>query len=417
MENVSILKIASPSQTRLGKGVIVLIDSLLFLATLLIGADKFAFEVFGVAVRIDQFILLLLALIMLASGCFKLVYRREMVFFLASAFLSVLFSFNKIRGAAFFLSIVYNYIFVFCLYKNYIDNFGIGKFIKIFRATLYVDIFILLIQVGLKMVFNKEIPFMPSYGEFRGVHRFALWFYEPSYLATYLSFFFAFALFELLFKEKKSYIIDLLLCLLGFLLSTSTSGFISIALVFLFAYIAYLFKGKRSSVKFGLPMLVIIGLVIFRFAFSNVYDVFVNRIFSEGLNSASGGRMEQYGETLSVFLSNPIFGVGPGNYGAYLGIGNDYVPSNVTLELMATLGILGMVSYYLISLGYILRIKKVFITDKKTYMSLLFALIIFTIVLQFNQGYLRLYHWMYFGILEGVLSYSNKKKSAVIAFL
>ena len=34
---------------------------------------------------------------------------------------------------------------------------------------------------------------------------------------------------------------------------------------------------------------------------------------------------------------------------------------------------------------------------------------IFTIILQFNQGYLRLYHWMLFGILDGMIIYYNRK--------
>ena len=146
--------------------------------------------------------------------------------------------------------------------------------------------------------------------------------------------------------------------------------------------------------------------------FSNIYDVFIARLFNSSLDTASGGRINAWTETINVFKQKPWFGVGPGNYGLFLGEDAGYVPSNVTLELMATVGIFATISFYMITIGLIIKGRKLYKLNRKKFgiiPGLLFALIAFTILLQINQGYLRLYHWMFFGIIDGAINYYMRK--------
>lgn len=84
-----------------------------------------------------------------------------------------------------------------------------------------------------------------------------------------------------------------------------------------------------------------------------------------------------------------------------------YVPTNVSLELLATLGIGGFVAFYGMTLSLFFRAVGLYRRERTQasflIMAFAVALILFTVILQVNQGYLRLYHWMCFGVLYGAL--------------
>lgn len=384
----------------------LIITFFLFISTLLIGADVIGVNI-GINLRLDQIFLVITALLMILRDRFKFKKNWFIVLFILVSFVSVIAGINIRRSILFYFSIIYNVIFVFYLYANYIKYYGPKKFIKVFRATMYLEFILLLVQFGLKMVFKYEIPFMPSYGEFRGINRFSLWFYEPSYFATYVSIWLSLFLYMFLIAGRKTYIKDVILSLIMLVISTSTSGFVAIALTFVLVYL--LWVKKRISLKKILFLLfVIIALLAFRLIFADLFNVFISRLFNSSLDSSTGGRVTKWMETYQVFMENKWFGVGPGNYGLYLGLDEGYVPSNVTLEMMATLGIFATIVFYLLTISLIISALKVYKRSKKRFKLLpafCLALVVFTIILQVNQGYLRLYHWMLFGILFGLINY------------
>ncbi len=376
-----------------------------FISVLLIGADKWGIDV-GVNLRLDQLFLVILSVLIFLKNGFYFSYNPWIISFLLFSFISVFFAVSMFRGALYFCSIIYNVIFLFYGFTNYIKLYGIKRFIRLFRMTLYVQFAILLLQFLLKAVFDYELSVLPSYGEHLGVLRFNLWFYEPSYLATYLSFWFALSLYMFLIERNRGYWKDILMVLAMFLISTATTGFLAIILVCVTVYLIWICKSFSLN-KLIFPCIVLIGFIIFRVAFSSVYEVFFGRLFDQSLDSASGGRISAWKETWDVFLQAPLFGVGPGNYGLFLGEEAGTVPSNVTLELMATLGIFATLAFYGLSLSLCIR-AFIFHSRIRSESSALLAgcaigLLIFTVVLQANQGYLRLYHWMFFGILNGGL--------------
>lgn len=386
-----------------------LIFIFMFLSTLLIGADVIGINV-GINLRLDQIFLIITTFLMIVRNRYKYKNNKWIILFAIFSLISVLTGFNLLRGVLYYFSIIYNIIFIFYLYYNFVLYYGPRRFLRIFRQTMYIQFFLLLLQFGLMMVFNYEIPFMPSYGEFKGIHRFSLWFYEPSYFATYVSIWLCVSLYFLLIVNKKGFILDVIFSLIMLVISTSTSGFVAIALTFAIIYLLWILK-SISLKKLLFLLFVIIAAIVFRVVFDHLYTLFINRLFTSSLDSSTGGRVSMWLETFEVFKEKPWFGVGPGNYGLYLGFDTAYVPSNVTLDLMATLGIFATIAFYALSLSLLYNALKVYKQGRKKFKILpafCLALIVFTIILQVNQGYLRLYHWMLFGILYGLIAYYKK---------
>lgn len=377
-----------------------------FISLLLIGADTWGVELLGVNFRVDQIFLCIFALLLVFKGAYRLTAYGWILAFVFFSFLSTLFAVSIFRGVLFFCSILYNVLFLFYGLASYVRHYGFDMFLRIFRLTMKVQFFILLFQFLLKLVTGYELPFLPSYGEYMGIYRFQLWFYEPSYLATYLMLWFTFSLIQLLLGGKREYVTDVLMCLIMFLISTSTSGFVGIALAVFVVYCMWLSRGITLK-KLLFPLLLLVIFLVCLAAFPSVFEVFLGRLFDSSLDDASGGRIQGWAETWRVFLENPFFGVGPGNYGIYLGQDEGYVPTNVSLELLATLGIGGFVAFYGMTCSLCVRAVRLYRREKtKTsflIMAFAVALILFTIILQVNQGYLRLYHWMCFGVLYGAL--------------
>lgn len=376
----------------------------LFLSVLLIGADQWGFHFMGVNFRIDQLFLCFFSLLMVLKGEFRFTKNIWIFLFLISTLISTIFAVDIMRGILFYLSILYNVVFLFYAFASYVIYYGLEKFIKIFRITCYFQAALIVTQFVLKVIFHYELPFLPAPGEGFGLPRFQLWFYEPSYLATYISFWFALSLYMLIIKGEKNYLIDSFAALVMFIICTSTSGFIAIALSIAVVYIMWLSHGVTWK-KLCFPFAMVLLAILFRFVFKDLYNAFIARLFSGDLNGASGGRIGLWNETFQVFKENLLFGVGPGNYGLYLGKGNEYVPSNVTLDVMATLGIFGLICWVGLNISLIVSAYKCrranVLNERSLLMACVLGLIIFTVILQINQGYLRLYHWMFFGIIWG----------------
>lgn len=381
----------------------LVIHAFCFISVLLIGADIWGLDI-GVNIRFDQIFLGIFTILLVINQKYRLTWNPWIVVFLVASFISTLFAVSIVRGAIFYFSIIYNVVFLFYAFESYVRIYGLQTFINIFRRTMFVQLALMVLQVLLKLSIGFEFSFLPSYGEYMGIPRFSLWFYEPSYLATYLCFWFALSVYMLLIEGDKGYLKDILMALVMFLLATSTTGFLGIALSCVVIYAIWIWKGLTLR-KLVFPCVVLLGFLIFRFGFSSVYEVFFARLFNQSLDSASGGRISAWLETWEVFRKNPLFGVGPGNYGLYLGKDAGTVPSNVTLELMSTVGVFATIAFYGLMVSLCVRAKRLHRSVKSKNSVLLAAcavgLIIFTIILQANQGYLRLYHWMFFGILSG----------------
>lgn len=384
-----------------------------FISVLLIGADRWGLNI-GVNLRLDQLFLIIFVILLAIKGQYRLYFNVWIVLFACSSLISAVFAFDTTRGLIFWLSVFYNIVILIFGFASYVRTYGLKKMISVLRLSFYIQFAVLLLQLLLKVAFGYELSFLPSYGSVEDVFRFQLWFYEPSYLATYLTFWFALSVFMFLIAKDKNYLKDIVVCLAMFLISTSTTGFVGIMLVFVSAYLIWFASGRITLKKILFPLAVILLFLAFVLIFPSVYELFFARLFKMSLNESSGGRVALWAETFGVFKENVLFGVGPGNYGLYLGEDAGYVPTNVTLDILATLGISGFILFYELTLSLLVGCVKVYKknpnADTRLLLACAYALLCFTIVLQANQGYLRLYHWMFFGIIFGGCISLKKKK-------
>jgi|GEM_PF-2490570 len=394
-----------------------LIHGCAFLSFLLIGADTLGFNLFGVNIRYSQFILVLLTGLLLIKAKFNLlsIFRdkhKDVKFWLVVAFvvcglLSSLISAYTSRAILFFCFIVYNVIFLLLamnLYMRLYPNWAL----KLFRISCFTVFGLLIVQILCWFLFHFEIPYMFNKQYHNGIYRFSLWAYEPSYFATYLVLWLGFASVKLFLGGEKKYIYDIVCATFAILITTSTSGMIGIALIFSIVFFLWLFDGFKWQ-KLLLLLVPVVFILLMQFALTNVWETFVLRLFNTSLDDATGGRVSGWKYAFDIFKQFPFFGVGPGCFGLYHGDVEE-VPSNVTLELLSTLGIFATLIFIAYHVVLLIQALKVYTRvdnkqDAITLLSLVVALTIFVIVLQVNQGYLRLYHWLFLGFLSGKINY------------
>lgn len=384
------------------KKLTLILDILVFLCLLFMGADTLSIELGSYSFRLGQifFPFAAIGLCCLRAYNFKyILYTFPMILIM---FLSAVCSAHIVSSGFYFLWLIYNIFFILFVIASYIKLRGMKQFLWIFRLSIFTIFGFLCLQFLLLQVFHIDIPFL-SHQEHLGIYRPALWFYEPSYLATYLSFGLALSAYISCIQLKKMYWIDVIICFLGILLTTSSTGYLSILLIFACILLFNFFNQSISFKKRCIVTASVLGLGIlffisFYFISPKTFELFFMRIFKNGLIDASGDRMKKYREAIEVFCKYPVLGIGPNNYHFYFNMDASYQPTNISLELLATMGIFGFLAFYFLIFGLIWKQRK----NKQAY-PFLFAMLVFMICLQANQNYLRLYLWTYLGIVLGCL--------------
>ena len=116
-----------------------LISFFMLLSTLLIGADLWAIKI-GISIRIDQFFLVISAILMIIYNKFYIRKNIHIFLFVILSGISVIFAFNFTRGLLFYFSILFNVIFLFYLYSNYVTYFGVKKILELYRKTIFISL-------------------------------------------------------------------------------------------------------------------------------------------------------------------------------------------------------------------------------------------------------------------------------------
>jgi len=380
-----------------------IINLLFLIGILFIGSDKISFNIAGFNFKLVQFLFLFISLIYIFS--MRLKFESLLLFlpFLIFNMISLFFSYDVFSSIGYIFYTLYNYIFIYVIFYTWSSNRSVKNVYLIWKKTFLIQGMLLLIEFAIGYIgFEK---FMFDINFFRGIPRPSIWFYEPSYLATYLSVFFSISLFLFVSTNKKEYRNDMILSFIFILFVTSTTGYISLLISFLLITFIGSSKSLLSKIKYislVLSILIILFIIIY-FVYPKMINVFLGRIFVDGIMESSGGRIAGWNETFKVFLDNFWFGVGPSAYQAYTNSSSP--PTNVTLELLANLGVFGLISFLCFFVGVIAKsYAKIyaFKSEKaKIIKGMIISLIIFGIVLQANQNYLRIYMWMHLGIIAG----------------
>ncbi|EPB8145903.1 O-antigen ligase family protein [Clostridium perfringens] len=391
------------------KKILTSTDYLIFLNMLLIGSDIFSFRILGSTIRVVQFLLLLTSFFLVLKNKYRVTNVFSMILFIIVNMISTMISYDKMSSLLYVLWTIFNYLFVFCLFYSWARERENEFIYNLWRKTFLLQGFFIIIQFALELV---GIKILNSQNYF-GIPRPALWFYEPSYLATYFIIFFVISFYMFINTEEKIYRNDTILSIIFLVFITSSTGFIGIFIGFL---ICILFTKqkilKKSKNIFKAVIIIIICSIVTYKLYPKIFDVFIGRLFNEGLIISSGNRMIGWKEAFNVFKENMLLGVGPDSYQTYTG--SLIPPTNVTLEMLSYIGLIGLITFIIFIVSVIRtsfkKTRKIDINNLMFSKAIFISFLVFLIVLQFNQNYLRLYMWMQLGIIAGLNNFKRKEE-------
>jgi O-antigen ligase len=369
--------------------------------------------------------------------CKKMVIPRPIFYaflwLLLSQVISAFFSIHMQRSCGYIAIYVFNFIFYFLVPVNLFQVFDSGKVLKTYSMAFYCVGFYAISQVVLSL-FGIYDPFaVQTVGLW--ARRGQAWAYEPSFYALYIT---AFVMFKngiaiLKVKEKFSWKDTAKLFGINFMLiaSTSTGLILSYPVFCAVAFGVSLLKPLRASaaflkgriVKFLTVCCVVTGVLSLLFWDIIKWSLF--KFFFTGLENHVSITIRWSGIVAcwKLFLENPFFGIGVGGVGPYYFIKSSYYdvavdtleemepydPTNVFTEMLASLGLVGLIGFVMLSWAFYKTFRKVIISpfistdEKNTSVALFISLVVVVIVLQMNQGLFRPYIWIHAGTVYGYL--------------
>jgi O-antigen ligase len=276
--------------------------------------------------------------------------------------------------------------------------------------------------------------------------------YEPSFYALYMTPFVMMLNLHFIIDRSKRFFLfkkvgvkELALVNGLYLLSTTTSSFFAYFVFFVvafslftFSYARSFFIGARSAlIKFGVCIASL--TLLFALLFPGFAKTYFLKFFLQGFMKHASFLERWVGmkNAWHLFLQHPIFGVGLGAYpevlykswvmqdqnftqlnGAEILLADNplkfFEPSNLATEVLASLGIVGLLACGFLSVNFYRASKKAFFeaeegSERRHWIVLLlFSLVVTAIVLQFNQGFLRTYIWAHFGLACAFMTLKNK---------
>lgn len=372
---------------------------LIFLSMVFIGSDRISLDIGGFTVRFVQLILVLESFILFLQGKYKIIITIPMIAVVASHILSTIFTFDLRASLAYDFWLIYNFLFVLYVFYSYAKSTKKEKVIDLILFSFIIQSIYIYIQFIVGSLGYND-PFF-SMQHYMGIYRPSIWFYEPSYVATYFSVYFALSIYLLINFKTRKYIANSINALLSLILITSTTGYLAIGFTIFLMLILNIktLLNINKKILLGVLVGIIIILVIVLNMNIGFIDVFLGRIFRDGLVNSSGERIGNWMNTFNIFIQYPILGIGPNAYMRYTGSGTP--PTNVSLELLANLGVTGFGAFYYFIISILKKCYKK-ISETSIYnKAIVIAIIVFMVTLQANQNYMRLYLWMLLGICIG----------------
>jgi hypothetical protein len=405
---------------------------LLFLYFFTLHADQLGFSCAGFHFRINNILALLLFITVALQFKFHLLTIDKSLFFALLLFsfsilLSFLFSSYKPRCLVFMgwygLTLLCYVLLPYFLVKLW----DVEKLLYLYGLSFVcVGVYALLQLILSCLKINDPFTTQHIIGSIVRPNAFA---YEPSFYALYMTPFIMMINFHYLFapktpflcfKELNSLKVSFLNAL--FLISTATSAFFAYLLFFLcilFAAEFYRFKGRVF--KFLLAFACAGGSLFIAAPF--LIKKFFMKFFFLGFMQHHSFYHRWVGITNAwqVFMDHFLLGVGFGGVPAYIydawGRGNTgylffdaylsdmqgnylkhFEPMNVMTEILASLGIVGLLAVGVLLFAIYLQARKAIDKAPTLSRNLLISVVVMLIVLQFNQGILRSYIWVHFSL-------------------
>lgn len=332
------------------------------------------------------------------------------------------------------------YIFTFCIYFllpfHLLITYGKESIFKLYFAAFVATGGVAVLQFTLSLV-GIAAPFVTQF-VLEKIARGQAMAYEPSYFALFMVPYVMHANTRFLFDSECMMNIPKLITLMGknclLLVSTSTGAFFSYFIFFLMIVGTSRLSWVRGCHrKINRKLLKIsclftcffacMALVVPQLFRASFWKFFVLGFMSHG---SFVQRWEGIVATWEIFLDHPLIGVGVGGVGPALyqklffdgrrlgkfyepfaDMFEFYDPTNVFLELLGSLGILGLIVFigfgfvyfhYLLQIG---RIKNLPQEEKSMCYGLLVSISVMLVVLQFNQNLFRSYVWVHLAMCLG----------------
>jgi hypothetical protein len=352
---------------------------------------------------------------------------------LLSQCISAFFSVHIGRSSGYIGVYLFNFIFFFLVPVNLFRVFESAKILKIYFFAFCCMGLYTVAQV----IFSLFDLYDPLAWQRIGpvLTRGQGWTYEPSYYALYIT---AFVMFKnataiLKAKQKFSWKESAKLVGINFLLviSFSTGLVLSYPAFCVVTLWVSLLKPLREGAAFVkwrivkfLAFCCAIGGVI-SLLFWDIIKLSIFKVFYWGFNNHGSFflRWEGIVNCWKIFLEHLFFGVGIGGVGPYISVKNScdgavpqtlkaveaHDPTNVFTEVLASLGLVGLIGLVILAWAFYKAFRKVIASraisadEKSTAEALFISLIVLLIVLQFNQGLFRPYIWIHAGIVYGYL--------------
>lgn len=351
-------------------------------------------------------------------------------------FCSVLVSLDVTKSLLYSVWLVFNGFFFVFVTANVV---GTDVRSANWALTAYMWSFIIMSLLGIfqatSAIGGVALPFVKAWIVPGVLARAPGFNYEPSYYATYLTLGFVLtgrlATISSPFYSRKLMALTHMLTFIALVLSTARAGIVVIALFYGYTLLeqAYMMYRGQFNINFSRQMVVLIGAfstIIVALSATGLINQFV-RFFTDlnatFINSSFAPRLKTIYEAIDVFLERPILGVGIGGLGAYQTdiertlfdralplplIGNwQRTGSNITTEMLAEIGLLGLVCFTVVMVQFcLLGFRRMRTSSSPTYsvpiQGIILALVFELVILQFNQNILRTYLWFHIGLGLGI---------------
>jgi hypothetical protein len=352
---------------------------------------------------------------------------------LLSMLVSALLSAHPLRSYIYVGGYIFNFIFYFLIPLNLFQFFDSKTILKVYSLAFSC----LGVYAVSQLVLSLFGIYDPLATQRVGpIARGQAWTYEPSYYALYVTAYVMFRNAMSIFEPKTDFSFRGALKLLGingFLLaSTSTGVIFSYPAFFLVSLGMFLLRPIRRLVpyarqrmfKFIAICCALGGLLSWLFWEHFVLSFFKFFYFGFMAHGSFVARWDGIVSCFKLFLEYPVLGVGVGGVGPHLFAKNSFYdpntislqevesfdPTNVFTEVLASLGVVGLLGFAILSFVFYRSFKRVMVTaqvsqpDKIAAIALFISLIVMLFVLQFNQGLFRPYVWIHAGIVFGYLN-------------
>lgn len=296
------------------------------------------------------------------------------------------------------------FILIFTLI-NYIDNYDkLEKLITYFICSGVISSIIILFGTGLSQ--------MHTFGKILG---------NKNTMSVIIGMTVVFSFYFILYKEKNIYIYPAIITLIVVLLTRSRTGFV-LVMVNVFLLICFL---DRIDFKKKIKYIILIILALFLFYYLTANVPFLYKIvgkrwehvihFFRGIGTSEKSilvraQMIKFG--FKMFQEKPIFGYGINNYKVLFknAFGIRRYSHNNYIELLVGVGIVGLISYYLMYFKIMFELIKVKSKSLKNYRYLFLSLLISILIIGYSNVYYFKKHFYFILAMSSILINIYKKK-------